>query len=316
MKEESSQGFRRFFCNMTESEKYKQAYRFYNIGDKKSAGKIFVELAYKASNKVTKINSIFGAVTSLNLVENEKEILDLCEMGIDLAKKLSDPGGVAYLMALKANGLEMQATRYQHKRSSLQSALGWFEFALVRDAEAFEKLGQELQKTEEAVEENIKEALDLTIKAGRKDALANVLMIRGEINGGRYLTKKMGNIKHPRMFILCGKYHLEDLYFLLFEPERKIGEYIKNAEKDLIRSSELSSSLGDKQGEAYALFNLANQLRCARKFRSATKLLNRVEVIAQKTKNPVLLHSVKELRTSIKMRSRKRGQVPFSEDQV
>lgn len=288
---------------MSENEKYKEAYRLYNVGDKKSAGKVFVELAYKASNKVIKINSIFGAITSLNLVENEKEILDLCEMGIDLARKLSDPGSVAYLMALKAKGLEMQANRYRYKRSSLQSALGWFEFSLARDAEAFEKMGQALQKTEEAIEVNINEALDLAIKAGRNDALANILMIRGEINGGRYLTKKMGNIKNPRTSILFGKYHLEDLYFLLFEPERKIREYIKNAEKDLMRSSDLSSSLGDEQGKAYALFNLANQLRCARKFRKATKLLNVVVAIAQKTKNPVLLHSVEELRASIKTRN-------------
>lgn len=289
---------------MTEKEKYTEAYRLYNAGDKKSAGRVFIELAHKASNKVIKINSIFGAVTSLNLVENEKEILDLCEMGIDLAKKLSDPGGVAYLMALKAKGLEMKATKYRYKRSSLQSALGWFAFALVRDEKVFEKLGQELQKTEEAVEMNVKEALELATRAGRKDALANIFMIRGEINGGRYLTKKMGNIKNPRTFLFFGRYHLEDVYFLFFEPERKIGEYIKNAEKDLIHSSDLSSSLGDEQGRAYALFNLANQLRCARKFRKATKLLNIVEAITQKIKNPILLHSVEELRASIKTRNK------------
>ncbi|MDD5016082.1 MAG: hypothetical protein PHW73_13480 [Atribacterota bacterium] len=289
---------------MLENEKFKEAYRLLlSIGDKKAASKLFLELAEDASDKVIKINSILAAITALNTVENEQEILGLCNKGIDLAEELQSFGVVSYLMAIKAKNMELEITRYQHQKASLCSALGWFAFTLERDRDVYIELGKRLTETEVRMWKTIDEAIEMAEKSNAMDALGNILMIRGEINGGLYLVKKMGDIKNTRTFLFLSKFHLEDFYFRLFETKRGIDKYIRDAEHDLMRAVEIFTFLKDEQNSAYALFNLANQLRVARKFRKATALLKKVEIVAKKSKNNMLLRSVAELRASIKAKN-------------
>ena len=129
-------------------------------------------------------------------------------------------------------------------------------------------------------------------------------MMSGQIYGDMYLTEKIRKMKNPKLYIFLSKFHLDDFYMRFFEGNREISNYIDKSEELLLEASQIFESLGDKTNQGYAFFNLANQLRTARKFRKAKKYLEKAAAIAREKNDIPLLESIKILEISIKCKNK------------
>jgi hypothetical protein len=291
---------------MTEKEKYKMATQLMSKEkeSRKKAATIFNELVEKANNNSIKMQSILFLVVLLNAVDHNSRIIAVCDKGLILGKKLNDYGSVAYLMSIKAKCLEEQASLCNYEKHSLSSSLGWFNYSLESDkekADIFDKKGAILEGQSKIL---IDDAIRMAEKIRRHDALANILMMSGEIYGGMYLTRKIRKMKNPKLYLFLNKFHLDDFYMRFIEGDGETWRCIKKSEALLLRASQIFESLGNQTNQAYAFYNLANQVRLAREFRKAKKYLEKARRIAQIKNDIPLLESIGILEETIRAKNK------------
>ncbi|MFA5994681.1 MAG: hypothetical protein WC823_07025 [Parcubacteria group bacterium] len=291
---------------MTEKEKYKMAIQLMSKEkeSRKKSAVIFDELVEKANDNTIRMQSILYLVVLLNAVDHNSRIIAVCDKGLTLGKKLNDYGSVAYLMSIKAKCLEEQASLCNYEKHSLSSSLGWFNYSLESDrekADIFDKKGAMLEEQSKIL---IDDAIKMAEKIQRHDALANILMMSGEIYGGMYLTGKIRKMKKPKLYLFLNKFHLDDFYMRFIEGDGETWRCIKKSEALLLRASQIFESLGNQTNQAYAFYNLANQLRLAREFRKAKKYLEKARSIAQIKNDIPLLESIVILEETIRAKNK------------
>lgn len=291
---------------MTEKEKYKVAVQLMSKEkeSRKKAAAIFNELVDTANDNTIKMQSILFVVVLLNAIDHNSRIVAVCDKGLILGKKLNDYGSVAYLMSIKAKCLEEQASLCNYEKHSLSSSLGWFNYSLESDKDKVGIFNEKGAMLEEQAKVLIDDAIKMAEKIQRHDALANILMMSGEIYGGMYLTGKIRKMKSPRIYLFLNKFHLDDFYMRFIEGDKETWQCIKKSEALLLRASKIFESLGDQMNQAYAFYNLANQLRFAREFRKAKKYLEKARGIAQVKNDIPLLESIEILEESIKVKNK------------
>jgi len=258
----------------------------------------------KTRDSSVKLQTILALTTTLSPTKDIDKLIKICTEGINLAERLGSLDSKAFLMAKKANYLLYCVSLYRYERKNLKLAPGWKGFALENEEKEYKELIEKINKIENEADVLLDKSIKIATEISDQNVKANILSLKGQFYGGKYLDYKMENMETPKIFLFSLSPKLKD-YFLFKRNDRKtLKEYISVFIKSFLESAHIFESLSNKLGEAYSLFGLASQLKAANRPREAIKFLTKAKKIAQKQKDVALLNGINELEKSIKRQNR------------
>jgi len=288
---------------MLDKNKFKIAERFVSLGFTRPASALFWEIYNETKNSSLKLQAILELTTTLSPTEEIDKLIKICTEGINLAGQLGSLDLKACLMAKKANYLSYYVSLYRYERKNLKLVPEWIGFALENDEKEYNELTDKISKFENEAYDLLHKSIKIVNEINDQNAKANILSLKGQFYGGKYLDFKMENMKTSKIFLFSLSPRLKDYFLYDRSSRKKMKEYISIFRRSFLESAQIFESLSNKLGEAYSLFGLAIQLRAANRYRKVIKFLTKAKKIAQKQKDVALLNGINEFEKKIKRKT-------------
>ncbi len=262
----------------------------------------------KEDNK-SRLESIIDSLNISSRLRNHSKLIKSCEEGMEIARNLKDYATQAYLMARKALFLSLDISLHIYAQQNIVLSPNWIGFSLKADERRYKDLTNQIKANRNEIKHLFGKAMQIAEQQGRQDLKAHILMLMGQYYGGKlsdYKTEHIAKKPRSRLSNLClaKRYNLD--YYLVFDrnDRRKMKKYLFLCRKKLLEAAVLFEAVADKSKESYALYNLANQLRTANKFKEASKYLTQAKIIARKSSDVNLLKMADEMEKRIKTRNK------------
>ena len=185
-------------------------------------------------------------------------------------------------------------------------------FGLASEEQLFAKLTNQIAENEKAADELITSAKDICTNAGDVSTKGHVTMCAGAIAFQRYMDQKLEGLRSripiPRWLCwlvpLLREYRLDKYVLYDSNTRRKLRALLAQDEAQFLEAAQIFRDAGEEETTAYALYNLANNLRSAYRFSAATRSLEQARDIAEKHNIERLLKDIPLLEKSIKAKNR------------
>jgi hypothetical protein len=303
-------GSMRIAMGEEENAKFQAAEQLWQSGNVGDAVRIHFNLCLNGQDPRMRLGSAMVLVDRLKFPQEPEKLLQVCTVAIESAKQLSDAMNKALFMAKRAeylvifNGLTLLPAR---KR--LRMAPGWFAFALESDEKQYVRLTRQLEANDREADSLSASALRICEQNGDASAKGRVLMCAGTIAFQRYMNHKLDGLP-PRMRVpswliaWLRDHHLDEYVLYDAETRREMRKLLNECKVRYVTAANIFRDAGEESIEAYAFYNLANELRSAYRFAAARKYLGRARLLAERHKNKQLLKGIHLLEKSIRLKNR------------
>lgn len=230
---------------------------------------------YATHSKAAKLDAILGLLQWYDATEDKTEdMIDWCDQGIVIADPVGDKVVKAYLLAEKARFLSFLYTSEDMMAAFTIRAANTLGYPLITEEQRQASLSR-LRQLEGKFEEAFTQSIALAKDIKNPPLWASILICIGNAAGGRaqHFTQFGIHERASKEKGLC---------------RRALGE-----------AKNIYAQIKDELGEAYALHNLANQIRFLGEDKEALSLTNQVIAIAQKHSDPRLLQCARWLKETL-----------------
>ena len=280
---------------MSKRDRYSLALYLASVGRMEQASSLLLEIVNKTNNSELKLNSIVALVTMLGRKENNEQIINLCDKGIELSIRLNNEKAKAFLMANKALSIIIEVGFSLRRKKSLVLAPGWKEFALESIREEFTVLTRMIEQNRAKAQKLIAEAIEVINSSQESETLADVLAIKSEYYFHVYLNYKLENIKTTKFRLFLKNVSKIDAFLYNWIDLKAIKRILKDSKTCMIDSAQIYKNLGDRINQANAYVNLANQAISINRKKETKKYLNRAKATVQNNNNVEMLNRIKNL---------------------
>jgi hypothetical protein len=299
---------------MDESEKtrFEVAERLWRSGRINDAIQLHLDLCLNGRDAGVRLWSAMAVVDRLKFSDAPEKLLEVCTVGSDCAKELSDSARRALFMAKKAEYLAtFTGLNLTHRRKRLRMAPGWFAFGLASEEQLFVELTNQIAENEKVSDELIEASKDISSSAGDMRTKGHVAMCAGTIAFQRYMDQKLESLPSqlpiPRwlrwVVPLLREYRVDEYLLYDSHTRRRMRALLAKNQAQFAQAARIFKSAGEDKTAAYAFYNLANNLRSAYRFGAATRYLNQARDIAEKYNDERLLKGIGLLEKSIKAKN-------------
>jgi len=248
------------------------------------------------------------AMSALDNVNDNAKKATLSIEGAKIAEAMGRADLQAHFMAKTADLAMLQVAIWHHRRSILNLAPRWFQFATEAEKNEHESLTTLIDKLESEINTLLSQAITLSERSGDKKIRASVLMSMGSIGSARYLRYKMDCMRGIRAklwtkFAFARYPFFEYLLTISNGDAQKLNAYVQSFTSSFLKAARLAEEIGDPlAGHAY--HNLAIHLKSAYRFGAAKRCLAKARTIALKHNDAALMRHVDALEKYIKAKNR------------
>ena len=293
-----------------ETAKFRAAEERWQSGNVKDGARIHFDLCLNGQDPRIRLRSAMVLLDRLKFPQAPQEILQVCTVAIESAERLADTKNQALLMAKKAeclvtlNGLSLIPAR-----NRLRMPPGWFGFGLEGEEKEYAELTKQIEANDKDADSLVSTARDIAERAGDDATLAHVLMCMGTMALQRYMSRKLdclpSRIRVPGWLLSRLRECRLDGYVLYDSQTRhQLRTLAAECEERYLEAVGILQKASDEFLEAYAYYNLANNLRSMYRLGSASKYLRQAQALAEKQDNEQLLKSIHHLEKSIRLKNR------------
>jgi tetratricopeptide (TPR) repeat protein len=219
---------------------------------------------YSSNDNLARLQAVLILANWCELPKNSiKDLVAMCDEGIRIADSISATSEKAVLLAYKGRFISMQFTDADEDAAfniKLSNVTG---IPLITE-ENRQKTIQKLQELDKLSQECFASAQKIAKEAKSLKALGLVYSLIGSAAGQRYI-------------------HLKHFGVARAEEEKQLSK------RALLLAKDIYSATGDEIGTAYALHNLANELRFFGEKDEAKQITKKVKSIATKYNDQQLL---------------------------
>ncbi len=293
---------------MLEENNLKNALQLISVGRRGEASRILLNIYKRTTNQDIKLQVILALIVSLNQIEHNKLLIQLCNEGIKIAAYLQ-PNTQGYLMANKAIFLINHIALLIYRKSNLKLAPGWLGFSTEAEKHEFEELNRQITSGEHEVDNLIEESLKIANGQDKKSLQGHIYHAIGKIYGSKYFNYNLEYAVQNRKITWLSNHYLIrrfNLYkYLIYSrgQRKKLNESVALTIENLLEAVQLFKDAGNEPSASYALFDLSMQLKNFNRFRKASKYLATSKTIAEKHNDAELLRNIDVVGRSIKMRN-------------
>ncbi|MCG2659498.1 MAG: tetratricopeptide repeat protein [Kiritimatiellae bacterium] len=230
---------------------------------------------YKTGDIYAKLNVICGLIQWFDPVEDKPvDMVEWCNIGIGLAMTQEDRPIKAYFLGHKGEHLSMQWS-YEDMQFAMAARVTNIIGIQIHIEEERKHTIERLRAIDHQAETAFNEALEIARDLTNVNLYAEVLLCIGVSSGLRFMDY--------------------NLFGMLAEAQREKAL----AKRSLLGALRIYSETGQELNKAYAMHNLANQLRFFGESEEALRLENEVIAIARKYNNASLLQAAEGLRETL-----------------
>lgn len=288
---------------MSDREALAAGMRLAAQGRARDASSIFLRLVKTTRQIPIKLQAALGVVGTINPVDDNRTVLEMCDVGLEAAKQLGNTGAKAYLMAKKVVSLSFEVSQHRYQRRLLRLSPAWKGFSLEADQAEYQRLTGLIDDHERQCHELLTQALQLSEGVGDHGVRGHILMMRGDFYCSRYSDLKLEHLRDVRRLQLLRLFHREDLAYSRRE-RKELHQNLSQCEESYSEAIRLFEALGDEANLAMALHNFANQLRTSNRFTQASDYLSRARALGVKLNDQGLLTKADVLEKRIRSRNR------------
>lgn len=186
---------------------------------------------------------------------------------------------------------------------------GWFGFGLESEEKEYAELTKQIEANDRDADALTSAARDIAEKAGVGTTIAQILMCMGTMAFQRYMSLKVDGLPsriHVPQWLLTRlrECSLDECVLYDGQTRHQLRTLVAQCEERYLEAVKVLQNAGDDFLEAYAYYNLANNLRSMYRLGSASKYLRRARSLAVKQDNKQLLTSIPHLEKSIRLKNR------------
>jgi hypothetical protein len=168
---------------------------------------------------------------------------------------------------------------------------------------------RQIEANEAEAEGLIRAAVAICVDTGDQSTKGHVLICAGTAAFQRYVSRKIDDlpsrIRIPRRLMRWLREHrLDECLLYDAKSRREMRKLVEHCEAIFLEAIDLFHVVGEEDTVAYTLYNLANNLRSAYRFRKAARYLERARAIAEQFHSEALLSSIRTLERSITLKNR------------
>lgn len=285
---------------MTEDEaKLEMALRLYSEARLDEYMKLSREVYDNTTDAFSKLQAINFLTSSMNKVEHNKELLELCGEGIELSEQLGMADAKANYLALKAECLMYRCMVLQYKMRNFKIAPGWQGFALESHSSEHTKFSAKASKYERKANNLLAEALEIAESTSNRIVLVRTLRSLAFLQGiQRTIFIISGNQKYSGLFLFFLNNFSIQLTFLR-KNKKEIRKAEENCRSTLLRALDIAKSAGEESECAYILFSLVGEVNTFGRKREAKKYLRIAEKLAYKVGEKILIRQALLLKKTV-----------------
>jgi len=290
----------------SEIEQLKLAEQLTAQGRRKEAAKALLQVHSAARDGAIKLQSIAMLVCTLNRVAQNRQIIDLCSEGINLAQAAKNPHLHACLLASKASNVNFAASELVHRRACLKMVGPgwiWLGFALESEATEYAALGTTITEYEANCDQLLAEAV--TVAGDIPLTKAYVLVMKAEVLSRRHSYYQTMHMKWGQL-VQWFHYIRPLKQFLMFS--RSDRRTMKEIARSCIASYKAAASIYRKEGEegeeAAVLLSLAVELCTLERFQEAVAYIPQLERAVNRLNREDLKVRIGLLRERIQTRNK------------
>lgn len=295
---------------MSEENNLKKAFALLQSGRKEEAAKELLALYEKATNNGYRLEVIDVLLSALDPIKENDKLIKTADEGVKIAHQMNRKDVEAYLMARKADFFTNEVSLLKYNQHNLKLASDWVGFATEADKNEYERLTREIMRLENETDSLIEEAISISEGIGNKKTEGYVWMSLGQVISTRYLHFKMdamkGSSRRAKWWLRLTplrRHGLENYLFFSFGQIKQLREYISTFTEAFLKATKIFRGINDS-AEAYALYNLANNLNIAFEFKKARKYLAQARAVAQKHNELFLLKQIEEMEQIVRDKHR------------
>lgn len=299
---------------MSDVDDFKNAVALMNAGKGQEAAQEFWRLYRSVRNAGLRLQVIDALMNAVDPVRENSTRIALANEGMHIAQQIQRDELRAYMMGRKASFLSMEVTFLKHRQVSLKLTPGWLGFATEAEKTEHEGISESIERIEGEIDALLRDALTIAQETADKKLEASIWMAHGDVSSRKYMFFKMnvmvGNPTRPQWkarwwnrLVILRRYGLENYLFYSWREIKELRCYISHFTECFLRAAHLYRDTNDA-AEANALYNLANHLRTAFRFRQARKYLAQAKVIAEKNNDRFLLSRITAMEQSIRARNK------------
>lgn len=290
----------------TDEDKFESAQRLWDSGDPKTAAALCLALSRHAQSLELRLKSALLLVERFNPAWDVNVILEVCSTGMEIAEKLGEPATMAYLMGMRARNLAILNGFLITDRKNLRLAPHWLGFSLERDQKQYKSLTTQIDRNDEEIDR-------LTSAAQKaspdQNTLGHVLLSRANVSFQRYMSIKSDCLHISVRLPSFIREHLrsralDEYVWYSSSARRTMRVHLGECERLSSRAIVVFQAAQDELNVAYALYELANHLRTANRFRKAKRYLAKAEAIARRHNDQRLLNRIPLLKERIRRKNR------------
>lgn len=294
---------------MSENNKIKDAIAMFVRGEEEQATTQLLALESKVKDKNLRLQIIDILLSSLDPIDENLKLISLSTEGEEIANYNGAKDLQAHFMSRKAEFLLTQVSFLQYRQQNLKLSPKWFEFSTIANKKEYEKLTEQIQKTEIEIEGLLNQSLILAEESGNKKVLGRILMQNGSIVSTRYLHLKSEYLRgrlQTKLWLAFDIFKhpfLEGSFILSRKHAKKLSTLIKIFTKYFMDAAKIFETLNDPT-EGYAYHNFANSLKSAYLFKKATFYCDKAQQIAEKYNDQLLKRKADDLKKGITARNK------------
>lgn len=284
---------------MSERDKIKKAHALISQSKEEDAEKILWTV-YTSNEPMTKIDAVLALLVVLDHVTENDKLIEVTNVGIEIAEKVSRQDVLAFLMGKKCMFLLTNLSTMIHREKNLMlsaNVFKWIEFSLERDKKEYGLIKDARKRVEKEVEELATKVIAMAEAATDHYFRGAIYSSIGDYYSSKYLADQLDFMKGGKT-----RSRIANLYFvrrwnldkLLYDRDSR--KKLKESWKKCVLYFEKSIAeykTGSKTSEeAHAIYNLAVKYKITYRFSRARKLLAQAKILAGAQKEIRLLERI------------------------
>lgn len=274
--------------------RYKNALDAFSQGDVEKARKILQELRFSTGDERLKIDIDLALLPCLNQADDHGLLLELTEEGISLASKYFISDVEAVFSVKRAVTLLQKQPSILHKMACIKLPNGWFNFAVERERDEHQKLGELLDKIAYDADILVERAKKIASKNPKTQfhLLFEEAHIKSQIFDARFFVYNQPNKSSmkARRWVMERRHKQELL--------QRLGEI----QLLYLQAAKVLAQEGDETGFAYCYYQLGLQYRSAWKYYLAKRCFKKAENFAKGCNLQLILRQIEEVRKDFMQR--------------
>lgn len=284
---------------MSERDEIKKAHALISQGREEEAEKILWTV-YMSNEPMIKIDAVLALLVVLNHVTENDKLLEVANMGIEVAEKINRRDVLAFLMEKKCVFLLTELSAMIHREKNLMlsaNVFKWIEFSLERDKKEYGLIKDDRKRVEKEVEELTTKVIAMAEAATDHYFRGAIYSSIGDYYSSKYLVDQLDFMKGGKI-----RSRIANLYFVRrwnldkFLYDRDSRKKLKESWKKCVLYFEKSiveyRAGGRTSEEAHMIYNLAVKYKIVYGFSRASKLLAQAKVLAEVQKEIRLLKRI------------------------